>query len=114
MIAELTVQHAYIEGGDFEMPPRPRVALPGARFELDERRRPLPHREDLRGPQRGADLPLAAHRGRRRRRGRRLRAGHRRRGAARRRQPVPPAAHKADRPVTLTVNAKPTLDGARR
>ncbi len=36
MISELTVQHAYIEGGDFNIPPRPRVALPGARFELDK------------------------------------------------------------------------------
>src|SRR6266404_3144314 len=35
MISELTVQHAYVEGGDFQIPPRPRVALPGARFELD-------------------------------------------------------------------------------
>jgi tricorn protease len=35
MVSELTVQHAYIEGGDFQMPPRPRVALPGARFQLD-------------------------------------------------------------------------------
>ncbi len=35
MIAELTVQHAYIEGGDFQIPPRPRVGLPGARFEVD-------------------------------------------------------------------------------
>ena len=35
MIAELTVQHAYIEGGDLQNPPRPRVALPGARFALD-------------------------------------------------------------------------------
>jgi tricorn protease len=35
MIAELTVQHAYIEGGDFGLPKRPFVALPGARFELD-------------------------------------------------------------------------------
>ena len=35
MIAELTVQHAYIEGGDFNTPTRPRVALPGARFEID-------------------------------------------------------------------------------
>jgi tricorn protease len=35
MISELTVQHAYIEGGDMPLPPRPRVALPGARFELD-------------------------------------------------------------------------------
>jgi tricorn protease len=35
MISELTVQHAYIEGGDLPIPPRPRVALPGARFSLD-------------------------------------------------------------------------------
>src|SRR5258708_31978810 len=35
MISELTVQHAYVEGGDIPLPPRPRVALPGARFELD-------------------------------------------------------------------------------
>ena len=35
MISELTVQHAYIEGGDFNVPARPRVALPGARFEVD-------------------------------------------------------------------------------
>jgi len=36
MISELTIQHAYVEGGDFQIPPRPRVGLPGARFELDE------------------------------------------------------------------------------
>ena len=35
MVAELTVQHAYVEGGDFTIPPRPRVGLPGARFEVD-------------------------------------------------------------------------------
>ena len=35
MIAELTVQHAYIDGGDYQNPPRPPVALPGARFQLD-------------------------------------------------------------------------------
>ncbi len=35
MISELTVQHTYIEGGDFEIPPRTPVALPGARFALD-------------------------------------------------------------------------------
>jgi tricorn protease len=35
MIAELTVQHAYIDGGDMQQMPRPRVALPGARFTLD-------------------------------------------------------------------------------
>ena len=36
MISELTVQHAYVEGGDFQLPPRPRVALPGARFAFDK------------------------------------------------------------------------------
>ncbi len=36
MISELTVQHAYVEGGDFQIPPRPRSGLPGARFELDK------------------------------------------------------------------------------
>lgn len=36
MIAELNVGHAYIEGGDYEIPERPKVGLPGARFELDE------------------------------------------------------------------------------
>ncbi|MEJ7623007.1 MAG: S41 family peptidase [Pyrinomonadaceae bacterium] len=36
MQAELAVQHAYIEGGDFNLPPRVRVALPGARFAVDK------------------------------------------------------------------------------
>ncbi len=36
MVSELTVQHAYIEGGDFQIPPRSRVALSGTRFELDK------------------------------------------------------------------------------
>ena len=35
MISELNVGHAYIQGGDYEVPSRPRVGLPGARFELD-------------------------------------------------------------------------------
>ncbi len=35
MIAELTIQHAYIDGGDFQVTPRPRSGLAGARFELD-------------------------------------------------------------------------------
>ncbi|MBL8213326.1 MAG: PD40 domain-containing protein, partial [Bryobacterales bacterium] len=36
MISELNVGHAYIAGGDWNIPARPRVALPGARFALDE------------------------------------------------------------------------------
>jgi tricorn protease len=35
MISELTVQHAYISGGDVRIPPRPHAGLPGARFEVD-------------------------------------------------------------------------------
>lgn len=35
MIAELNVGHAYIAGGDYEVPERPKVALPGVRFKLD-------------------------------------------------------------------------------
>ena len=35
MSSELTVQHAYIDGGDFNLPSRIRVGLPGARFEAD-------------------------------------------------------------------------------
>ncbi len=36
MVAELNVSHAYVSGGDYEAPSRPRAALLGARFELDE------------------------------------------------------------------------------
>jgi tricorn protease len=35
MISELNVGHAYIAGGDLYQPERPKVALPGARFDLD-------------------------------------------------------------------------------
>ncbi len=35
MVAELSIGHAYIVGGDWQAPERPVVALPGARFELD-------------------------------------------------------------------------------
>ena len=37
MISELNAGHCYIAGGDFEIPERPRVGLPGARFELDNK-----------------------------------------------------------------------------
>jgi tricorn protease len=35
MISELSVQHTYIAGGDWQVPPRAAVALAGAQFELD-------------------------------------------------------------------------------
>ena len=36
MIAELQVSHAYIGGGDYEIPDRPDAGFPGARFAWDE------------------------------------------------------------------------------
>ncbi|MEZ5397400.1 MAG: S41 family peptidase [Bryobacterales bacterium] len=36
MISELSVGHAYILGGDYDIPDRPHVALPGAELELDQ------------------------------------------------------------------------------
>ncbi|MBI1797598.1 MAG: PD40 domain-containing protein, partial [Candidatus Eisenbacteria bacterium] len=36
MVSELNNSHLYIEGGDFEQPARPVSALPGARFAVDE------------------------------------------------------------------------------
>ncbi|MEM1246297.1 MAG: S41 family peptidase [Acidobacteriota bacterium] len=36
LIAELNVSHAYVAGGDFEIPDRPQAALLGARFSWDD------------------------------------------------------------------------------
>jgi tricorn protease len=35
MVAELSIGHAYVSGGDLGLPPKPHVGLVGARFELD-------------------------------------------------------------------------------
>ena len=37
MISELNNSHLYLDGGDFEIPPRTPVGLAGARFDLDEK-----------------------------------------------------------------------------
>ena len=37
MVSELNAGHCYIVGGDFDIPERPKVGLPGARFELDKK-----------------------------------------------------------------------------
>ncbi|HET8676618.1 MAG TPA: S41 family peptidase, partial [Blastocatellia bacterium] len=113
MIAELTVQHAYIEGGDFQIPPRPRVALPGARFELDRNAGRFriskifegQNEEDLyRSPLREigvnvsvGDYVLAIN-------GEELKAND---------DPYRLLKNRADNPVQLTVNNKPSFDGAR-
>ncbi len=113
MISELTVQHAYVEGGDFQIPPRPRVALPGARFELDEKAGrfkiarifPGQNEEDIyRSPLTEigmnvsvGDYVLAIN-------GEELVATD---------DPYRLLRNKADSPVQLTVNKEPTMTGSR-
>jgi tricorn protease len=113
MIAELNISHAYVAGGDYDLPARPRVALPGARFELDGKAgryriarifHGQNEEEVYRAPltEVGVDVMegdyvLAID-------GEELVAKD---------NPYRLLRHKADRPVRLTVNSKPTFDGAR-
>ena len=113
MIAELSVSHAYIAGGDFEIPQRPQVALPGARIELDAAAgryritkiyRGQNEEEIYRSPltEVGVDVKegdyiLAID-------GRDLTAKD---------NPYQFLRDKANRPVQLTINSKPTMDGSR-
>jgi len=113
MIAELNVGHAYISGGDYEIPDRPRVALPGARLELDEAAQryrivKIFHGQNEEPRYRApltevgvevdeGDYVLAID-------GEELTA---------RINPYRLLRHKADRPVEFSVNAEPTVDGAR-
>ncbi|HJQ71617.1 MAG TPA: S41 family peptidase [Blastocatellia bacterium] len=113
MIAELTVQHAYIEGGDFQIPPRPRVALPGARFELDRQAGRFRiakifegqnEEEVYRSPLKEigvnvsvGDYVLAIN-------GEELKGND---------DPYRLLKNRADNPVQLTVNNRPSFDGAR-
>ncbi|HEY0510784.1 MAG TPA: S41 family peptidase, partial [Thermoanaerobaculia bacterium] len=113
MIAELNNSHTYVAGGDYKAPPRPKVALPGARFELDRaagryriaRIFAGQNEEDLyRSPltEIGVDVHpgdyvLAID-------GEELAGGD---------NPYRLLRHKADHPVRFTVNARPTLEGAR-
>ncbi len=113
MISELQIQHAYIEGGDFLIPPRPRFGLPGARFEVDKaagRYRVSKifegeNEEDIyRSPLKEigvnisvGDYVLAVD-------GEELKAND---------DIYRLLRNKADNPVALTVNSKPTMDGAR-
>jgi tricorn protease len=113
MIAELNNSHSYVAGGDLALPPRPKVALPGARFELDRAagryriarifagqneeelyRSPL---TELGGGVTTRGYVLAID-------GEDLAADD---------NPYRLLRHKADRPVRLTVNSRPVLAGAR-
>ncbi len=114
MIAELNVGHAYISGGDYTVPRRPRVALMGADLELDatsgryriarilrghnqesEYRAPL---TEVGVDAREGDYLLAID-------GEDLTA---------RDNPYRMLRHKASRPVELLLNDRPELDGARK
>jgi tricorn protease len=114
MIAELNVGHAYIQGGDWDSPSRPSVALPGAVFELDrdagryriadilagdnqdERyRTPL---TEVGVDARVGDYVLAID-------GVELTASD---------NPYRLLQHKGAHPVTLTLNAEPSTEGARQ
>lgn len=113
MISELTVQHAYVEGGDFQIPPRPRSGLPGARFELDKQAGRYriaqifngENEEDIyRSPLTEigvnvsvGDYVLAID-------GEELKASD---------DPYRLLRNKADNPVSLTVNKTPSLQGSR-
>ncbi|MBX7185576.1 MAG: PDZ domain-containing protein [Vicinamibacteria bacterium] len=113
MISELTIQHAYVEGGDFQIPPRPRVALPGALFALDKASGKFriakifegQNEEDIyRSPlteigvsANVGDYVLAID-------GVELKADQ---------DPYMHLRGKADRPITLTLNSKPAMDGSR-
>jgi tricorn protease len=113
MIAELSNSHTYIVGGDLGLPSRPDVALPGARFELDRASGRYRIAEIFRGdnaePEYRAplteigvdahvgDYVLAID-------GQDLRAPQ---------NPYELLRYKSDRPVVLTLNARPN-DGAAR
>ena len=114
MIAELQVSHAYIQGGDYEIPDRPGAGFPGARFAWDAdagryriQRIFEGHNEEprYRSPLRevGVDVSegdylLAID-------GVELREGE---------SPYRQLLHKADRPIEFTVNGEPTSEGARK
>jgi tricorn protease len=113
MIGELNVGHAYNSGGDWEVPPRPRVALPGCEFALD----PAAGRYKIAGILKGqneepiyrspltevgvdvkvGDYVLAID-------GEEFAGGD---------NPYRLLRGKSDRPVQLTVNSRPNADGAR-
>jgi len=113
MVAELSVGHAYIQGGDYEIPARPGVALPGARFVLDSEAGRYKISRILKGNNeelkyrapltevgvdaRVGDFVMAIN-------------GEELRGTD---NPYRLLQHITD-PVTITLNSKPSMKGARR
>jgi tricorn protease len=113
MVAELNVGHAYIQGGDWETPERARVALVGATFELDEgsgRYRIARiyegdnHEDRYRSPLTEVGMDVSA--------GDYVLAinGVELQAPA---NPYEMLRNKAGAPLTLTVNSRPSMSGAR-
>ena len=114
MVSELSTSHSYIEGGDFDMPKRPQIALPGAKLELDHSSgryrigkiyRGQNEEDQYRSPltevgvdAKEGDYILAID-------GEDLTAE---------KNPYQLLRNKANRPVQLTLNSKPSSDGARK
>src|SRR5258708_1051605 len=114
MVAELSIGHAYIEGGDYEMPKRPQVALMGAtlaldptagRYKISKIYKGQNEEELYRSPltevgvnAKDGDYILAID-------GKELKATD---------NPYQFLANKANRPVQLTLNDKPAFEGARQ
>ena len=113
LVSELSIGHTYIEGGDYLLPERARYGLPGARFELDAKAGAFRIARIFRGQNEEpkyrspltevgvdaheGDFVLAID-------GHDLAAGG---------DPYVLLRNHPE-PVTLTLNAKPTLEGARK
>jgi tricorn protease len=114
MVAELNNSHTYIAGGDWQIPERAPVALPGARFELEAASNRYRIAKIFRGQNeeelyrspltevgvdaKEGDYLLEID-------GRELRGND---------NPYQFLRNKADRPVQLTLNGKPAPEGARK
>jgi tricorn protease len=113
MVSELNVGHAYVEEGDIHRPQRPKAGLPGARFELDAEVGRYRIAKIFRGHNEEAKYrsPLTAV-GVDARVGDWVMAidGEELRGDD---NPYRLLQHKTH-PVTLTLNTRPSLDGARK
>jgi tricorn protease len=113
MISELTVQHAYIEGGDFNTPRVRASRFARARvLKLTEARIAIAF-QNLRRAERRRNLSLAADGSRRERACRRLHSANQRRNVTADKDIYQYLRNRADAPVIMVVNSTPNLQGAR-
>jgi tricorn protease len=114
MVSELSTSHSYIEGGDYDMPKRPQIALPGAKLELDHAAgryriakiyRGQNEEELYRSPL--TEVGVDAHEGD-------YILAIDGEDLTAEKNPYQLLRNKANRPVQLTVNSKPSADSARK